>query len=124
MQKRGWPSEERRKFARLETSVDVSYTIIGKPGGIDVFSKNISAGGLCLVLDQVFPADTPLQLLIKVPDLKDPIHALGRVVWQRKIKDGAEEKYDTGVEFTGISDFDRFNLNRYVSEHIDHNNKP
>ena len=34
-------------------------------------------------------------------------------------KDKTKTGLITGIEFTGISDFDRFNINRYVLEHID-----
>ncbi|MBN3039185.1 MAG: PilZ domain-containing protein [Candidatus Omnitrophica bacterium] len=107
--------QERRKYMRLKTSVQVKYTIIGNPGEIEVFSKDVSAGGICMYLGEELVADTPLQLEIVIPDLKDPIHALGRVVWQKKDKGQEEQvKLETGIEFTGISDFDRFNINRYV----------
>lgn len=113
---------ERRKYVRMETSVEVKYTVIGKPGAIEVFSKNISAGGLCISAGEELSKDTPLQIEIKIPDLKDPIRALARVVWQKKFEapDKAQEvRFDTGIEFTGISDFDRFNINRYVTNRSD-----
>jgi len=112
------PVQERRQYARLNASVEVAYTVIGKPGEIKVFSKNISAGGLCIIMDKQMLVDTPLQLEIKIPDLKDPIAALARVVWQRTTKDSAGT-LETGVEFTGISDFDRFNIKRYVEENLE-----
>lgn len=113
--------KERRKYARLKASVEVKYTIIGKPGELQVFSKDISAGGLCVVAEKEFPIDTPLQLEIKMPDLQDPVQALGRVVWQKKIESAGDHKpyYNVGLEFTGISDFDRFNINRYIKDRIE-----
>ena len=114
--------KERRKYMRLEASVKVKYTIIGKPGTIKVFSKDISAGGLCLLLDEQLAVDTPLQLEIRIPDLKEPFHTIARVVWQKGFESvGAEPKahFTTGIEFTGISDFDRFNINRYVMDRIE-----
>ncbi len=114
--------KERRRYLRLKTSVEVEYTIIGKPGTIEAFSKNISAGGLCVITGEELVKDTPLELVIKIPDLKDPIRALARVVWQKTIEPAQEEtkgRFDTGIEFTGISDFDRFNINRYVKERIE-----
>lgn len=114
--------QERRKFARLKASVDVKYTVIGNPGEIEVFSKDISAGGLCIVLTEELIMDTPLQLEIVIPDIKDHIHALARIVWQRKNKEQSPEGkllFETGIEFTGLSDFDRFNLNRYILERIE-----
>ncbi|MBL7085018.1 MAG: PilZ domain-containing protein [Candidatus Omnitrophica bacterium] len=116
------PFKERRKYVRLKATAEVKYTVIGKPGEIKVFSKDISAGGLCIVHEEELPANTPLQLEIKIPDLKDPIFALARVVWQQRMEAASGEPkvyYNTGVEFTGISDFDRFNINRYVIEQVE-----
>lgn len=113
---------ERRKYVRLQASVEVKYEIIGKPGEIKVFSKDISAGGLCIVTKENLSPDTPLQLEIVFPDLKDPIRALARVIWQRRVnpQEGQAQAYfETGIEFTGISDFDRFNINRYIKERIE-----
>lgn len=121
-EKPGKPFEERRKYVRLQTGVGVKYTIIGKPGEVRAFSKDISAGGLCLVLSDELTEQTPLQLEIKIPDLKDAIAALARVIWQKKFTDPTDASkvcFHTGVEFTGISDFDRFNINRYVLENIE-----
>ncbi len=114
------PFQERRKYVRLKATVEVDYTIIGRPGEVNVFSKNISAGGLCIIVAKQLPVDTPLQLEIKIPDLKDPIPALARVVWQKETQGSPDKSgvsFDTGIEFTGISDFDRFNIKRYIEEH-------
>lgn len=116
------PFQERRSYMRLKASVSVEYNVIGKPGTMGVFSKDISAGGLCVIIKEQLPKDTPLQLEIKIPDLKDPICALARVIWQKRFEIVDKESkvgYDTGVEFTGISDFDRFNINRYVMERVE-----
>lgn len=116
------PFKERRKYVRLQATVQVNYKIIGKPGAVEVFSKNISAGGLCVVADKELSPDTPLQLEIKIPDLKAPIQAIGRVVWQNDIGTGDAKsigQFETGIEFTGISDFDRFNINRYVLDRVE-----
>ncbi|MBN2097804.1 MAG: PilZ domain-containing protein [Candidatus Omnitrophica bacterium] len=116
------PFQERRRYVRLKTCVEVKYTVIGKPGGIQSLTKNISAGGLCLTTDEKLSTETPLQLELKLPDLKDTIRALGRVVWQKNFESGGKEPkiyFDTGIEFTGISDFDRFNINRYILEHVE-----
>ncbi|UCB57203.1 MAG: PilZ domain-containing protein [Candidatus Omnitrophota bacterium] len=114
--------QERRKYLRFSAAVEVKYTIIGNPGAIKVSSKNVGAGGLCLTLKEQLKVDSPLQLEIKIPDLKEPIRALGRVVWQKPAKtSGAQPTvhFDTGIEFIGISNFDRFNINRYVKEQIE-----
>ncbi len=116
------PFKERRQYLRLKATVAINYTVIGKPGTVQVSSKNISARGLCIVTEEQLAAETPLQLEIRLPDAKDPIRALARVVWQKKFEAAGESPkvyFDTGMEFTGISDFDRFNLNRYVTEHIE-----
>ncbi|NQS99912.1 MAG: PilZ domain-containing protein [Candidatus Omnitrophica bacterium] len=113
------PVSERRKYARLEACVQVGYEVIGKPGAVEVSSKNISEGGLCLIASSQLLANTPLQLEIKIPDLNAPIRALGRVIWQRPTAGKSENEIETGIEFTGISDFDRFNIKRYIKDRIE-----
>lgn len=110
-------SKERRKYLRLEASVEVKYKVIGKPGEVKVFAKDISAGGLCIFTQENLASNTPLELKIKIPDLVDPIQALGKVIWQKKTE--SSQNFDMGIEFTGISDFDRFNMNRYIMERIE-----
>jgi c-di-GMP-binding flagellar brake protein YcgR len=117
MEKKEKSFKERRKYVRLKACVAVKYTVVGKPGTVTVSSKNISAGGLCLLVEEELAKDTPLQLEFRLPDLNNPIGALGRVVWQRRFESKGERSkvyFETGIEFTGISDFDRFNINRYV----------
>ena len=113
--------EERRKYVRLKATVEIMYTVIGAPGEIKVFSKNISAGGLCIMTKEQLADATPLQLEIRIPDLQGSIRALARVIWQKRFETAGEEPqicFNTGIEFIGISDFDRFNINRYVMEHV------
>lgn len=122
MEEKNRPFQERRKYVRLNAAVQVKYTIIGNPGAIRVSSKNVGAGGVCLIIAEELKIDTPLQLEIKVPDLKEPIRALGRVVWQKPAETSGTQAavhFDTGIEFIGISNFDRFNINRYVTEHVE-----
>ncbi len=113
----GDSSKERRKYLRLEASVEVSYKVIGNPGEAKVLAKDISAGGLCILTRENLASNTPLELAIKIPDLVDPIRALGKVIWQKKTE--AAETFDMGIEFMGISDFDRFNINRYIMERVE-----
>lgn len=116
------PFKDRRKYARLKATAKVKYIVIGKPGTIQVSSVNISAGGLCIVTEEQLALETPLQLGIKLPDIKDPIRALAKVVWQKEfVAAGKSPKvyFETGIEFTGTSDFDRFNLKRFVTEHVE-----
>ena len=113
------PNEERREFIRLNASVDVQYTILEKTspsGGAGVSSRNISAGGLCLIVYEDVPVGSLLALSVYFPDLDFPIICKGKVAWSKAFAVADEEKkrYDIGVEFVDISDEDRQKINQCV----------
>ncbi|MDD5067362.1 MAG: PilZ domain-containing protein [bacterium] len=93
---------EKRKFIRIDSQFIVWYQTIdedelsfGRPQ-----SKNISAGGILLELDESLKAGTCISLKFKLPNMDREVLAQGRVVRQQRLGSG---KIDTGIEFTTIS---------------------
>jgi len=112
---------DRRKFVRLNSAFDVVYARRKlTPGQKLALSKNISAGGICLILysayDDVKNGDI-LDLSLYLPKQKKPVNAIGKVVWVRKfeIKDKVKgQRFEAGVEFVAIDNKDRENIRKYV----------
>ncbi len=109
---------ERRKFPRLNLSVDIEYSVIGKESYLkgEGSTKNISSGGICVIVYEKIDIGDILSLVINLPAGERPIQTEGRVVW---IGDFilSEEKissWDAGIEFTGISEDDSQRLSKYV----------
>jgi c-di-GMP-binding flagellar brake protein YcgR len=116
------PQEERRKYLRLNALVDVAYNKHQqKPEeGLSLqLSKNISKGGICLIVYEEFKKDDLLDLRIYFPVVKAPIEAVARVAWVSEftIGDKIGKRYDMGIEFIKISDSDREKIDQYVFSH-------
>ncbi|NIM90680.1 MAG: hypothetical protein GTO17_06990 [Candidatus Aminicenantes bacterium] len=112
--------EEKREFARLDLNVRVDWKRITEtPAPEQEFSdktKNISAGGICLVVYEKMEVGEKMQIEMELPS-KKVIKAEGKVVWVSEYEiSGREEEtvYDIGVEFVKISQEERDEINQFV----------
>jgi len=115
--------EERRRFPRLGFNVEVECKIINgvesEPGHLQ--TKNIGAGGICLVSLDEFKVGNNLELIFSLPGITNQIHAVGRVVWLVPFNVGStltSRAYDAGIEFVNISDDDREKINQFVLQKL------
>jgi c-di-GMP-binding flagellar brake protein YcgR len=110
---------DRRKFARLDLALTVSYRVADQLGGDkeqDVVSSDISLGGLRLMTPGPLEHGTKLEIEIFLPtDEKDPIKADGEVVWQSKI---SATSYETGIVIRGIKDTDKRRFMEFVFDQM------
>ena len=112
--------EERRKFVRLNINVEINYTVITHPPHkqfvVPTKSRNVGAGGICLLADLPLKAGDLLKLEIFLPEDPPSIHAIGKVAWVKPFAVANENnlRYDAGVEFTEILEADRKKVNKYV----------
>ena len=84
-----------RKNHRTEIFVDVIYKVVSPIKGVGL-SRNISHGGLCLLLENELPPGTILQLKYRLPHEESRlIETTVEVIWQRK----SEKGYITGVKY-------------------------
>jgi len=110
--------EERRKFPRLNLAVDIEYSVLRKEPSskAEGQSKNLSSGGICLIVYEEVKIGDSLALVINLPEGERPIQAKGMVKWIGEFILSADKKnsWDVGVEFIGINEADREKLSRYV----------
>lgn len=96
--------EERRRCLRLNVYHLVKYRVISDRPHQSVLLlasiKDIGAGGICLVTEELLPVSTNLELQINFPVIDKPIFTLGRVVWSKQI--AKSNRYLVGVEFENI----------------------
>ena len=86
----------KRNHDRLAFIEKVHYKVLEQPFQA-VFSQNISALGMCLLMDKQFKPGTILELNFEIPESDSKmISTYSKVVWQRD--------YLTGVEFIGKND--------------------
>jgi len=112
---------ERRAYPRLDSSVNVRYRLIGdkeelkeKDMHLEKLSItiNISGGGIALTVPDKFSADSIIDLEIDLPDGKDLIRCLGKVVWTKKL---AQSFYEVGLCFLDITGEERTRIGLYAT---------
>ncbi len=109
--------KERRRFARLNVNVNVDYEVLPRhKQQKHVSSKNISTGGICVILKEPLEPETIIGLDIGLPEEAGKVTATGRIVWIQEFSIGEEahKRYEAGVEFTDISDEDRQKVEQCV----------
>jgi len=110
---------ERRKYPRLSAAV-VEYAPVGKEELQEMsFTRDVGAGGICIVVGEEIQKETILALKIYLPDNNNPIIAKGKVVWIRRSsflerRAGKKEYYDLGMEFVALDEKDREKIYHYV----------
>ena len=109
---------EKRKYPRLNTSVDINYNVTGKVPRQQQKSvtKNISAGGICLIVYEDIEVGAILNLKFNLGGTEDIIEAKGVVVWRSSfsILQDKRMRYDVGIEFIDIPENDRQKISEYV----------
>lgn len=114
---------EKRKYPRLTLNVGVEYKILKgfEFESTTTQSKNISAGGICIIALDKFEVGSSLSLKFSLPELDKPINAAGRVVWIEEFSVGdvsSSKAYDAGIEFIHIQEEDREKISQYVRQRI------
>jgi len=93
--------KNRRKYQRIDIDLLTDYR-----GDIESdlkrsFVKNISEGGVCVVLDHELKPSTDVRINFNMPTMTSkPIEIFGTVVWKKSIQD--EAGYVHGVVFTDV----------------------
>jgi c-di-GMP-binding flagellar brake protein YcgR len=86
--------KERRKNPRVKLNTKVKYQILGHSSR-EVIAQNISAGGMCLLLDRKISPRMILELEFRLPgDNNDVIDTYAEVVWQ--------SNSHTGIKFISM----------------------
>jgi c-di-GMP-binding flagellar brake protein YcgR len=109
--------EDKREFVRLNVLADVVYSRHTSTDPKLTLTKNISAGGICLIVYEPFKEGDLLDLKIGLPQEKSAINAVGRVVWSIEfsiLNDSQGKRYDIGVEFVDFDPKERERINQYV----------
>ena len=110
--------QERRQFVRLDTRLDTTYTVSTTGTTSRTAIKNISGGGICLIMDEVLAPGTRLQMVVKLPDTEQSTQFLGEVVWSEPYeiigKTERRRAVEAGIRFVEISPADHAVVMRYV----------
>ncbi len=99
--------KEKRKYKRYNKEFDVTYSCAKGSLIIEgnAKSKDVSAGGMRIPVDEVLKVSDRLRLAINLPWRRNPIDAIAKVVWASpRLIDGEQTvERDCGLEFTWVS---------------------
>jgi c-di-GMP-binding flagellar brake protein YcgR len=104
-------ASEKRKFPRLNAYHLVKYRPESWPaekGFVLASIKDISAGGMQIVIDEPVPVFSLLTVYINFPRLPQPLPCKAKVKWIKKA--GKLNKFVAGLEFVEIDDLCRKNI--------------
>ncbi len=100
----------------ISISGEATYKISGSAlAPVDVIVREISKTGLKFVTSTNLEPETKIDLIIKIVSILDPIHAVAKVLWQRKMS--SKFILDTNVEFIKIDDENSNRLVKYIYEY-------
>ena len=111
--------EEHRKYVRITESLKIGYKVVNPiTGPGECLSKEISAGGIRLSVQQRLAPGDILELEISLSRSSKPIRATGEVVWVNEIE-GFNLQYMIGIKFIKINPSEGSKIYNYIWEKIE-----
>ena len=112
--------KERRKYARLDMALTVSYAVLNPSGTpsemAEAMSGDISAGGLRLMTPAPLQNGDKLELNIYLAGEEDkPLSATGEVVWQTKL---SPISFETGVLIQHMENDDKKRFMQFIFDQM------
>jgi c-di-GMP-binding flagellar brake protein YcgR len=110
--------QEQRQFVRLDTRLEIQYTVLPAADGRGSLTKDVSAGGICFFSERVLAPATRLQVTMRVPGREQPIRFSAEVVWSERYeiigRARREEAVEIGAQFLEIAPADRDAIMQHV----------
>ena len=108
----------KRERSRISLSIsgEAFYKIVGfHVPPVDVIVREISKSGLKFVTSNTIEPESLMEITIKVTSISEPIHAVAKVLWQRKLT--SKFLFDTCVKFIKINDENSNRLVKYIYDY-------
>ena len=106
------PGENKRKAARLHHEIPVAYRSVGS--FLSDWATNISQGGLFINTRKPLTVGTAVRILIQLPGASFPCELAGRVTRVAEFDNHANMVPGMGIEFTGIDEARRQEIDSFV----------
>ena len=95
---------ERRRYKRFDLSLNVTYQLEGWGERYTCITKNISGGGVCLIMDTDLKDDTRIDLRLPSSDAdkNESIAIKAQKVWSREV-DKADSQFSSNQRGSSLS---------------------
>ncbi|MCM8793756.1 MAG: PilZ domain-containing protein [Candidatus Omnitrophica bacterium] len=113
-----WNGRERRRFQRFKTNLPIKYEVSDKfKPHQEVPTRDISQGGLGLILYEKLKPGTALRIWIELPGKKEKLFVLGNIAWQKEVTPEGESKrvFYAGVCFTAVDSLSQLHLLNFIN---------
>ncbi len=115
----------KRAYSRLTSAINLRHKVYkSKEGFKPAFvpeqlsvTKNISAGGILFASEEPITVGTILELKIELPDDKEPIECLAKVIRAEEIV--PDKTYNIATNYLDITSAQRVRLNKYVETELE-----
>ena len=117
--------KERRQFPRFDyENIQIWKDLTSNM--LNCKAKNLSAAGVCVLLDEELEIATKFGIKITLPDKHRPITCNGKINWTMARADRRKYppyEYETGIEFTDIRKVDRYRIIHYSESKLENLSK-
>ena len=110
--------EERRQFVRLDTRLEIQYSVLPSEAPQAATTKDVGGGGICIFADKDLRPGTRLQVAMKLPGREQPVNFTAEVVWSESYemigKTERKRSVEAGVRFIEIAPQDQETVMQHV----------
>ncbi|MBI4355663.1 MAG: PilZ domain-containing protein [Candidatus Omnitrophica bacterium] len=112
--------QDKRRFARLRTTVDVTYQTAPESVVQRAETKDLSHGGICLVVRESLAIGSVVHLTLTLRGIAAPIACQAKVRWLREVRPAdvgisAWTAFEAGLEFEELTAEDQEALRRHYT---------
>ena len=112
--------EEQRRFVRLPAPVETTYTVLPDGRPQRTLTKDLGAGGACLVMEKPLAPGAHVQMAFTLPGREQPVNAIAEVVWSGDVelagRTGRRRSAETGLRTIEIAPQDHAALAQFVAD--------
>ena len=105
---------ERRKYKRKLIKLDVEYDMSSDQRWLETHSRDLGAGGICLITKDAIPLGKSFDLKFYIPDKDRPVKVIGKVMWNEKIDEDGTGMFYNGIQFVRIDKADKALILKFV----------
>ena len=112
--------KEPRGFVRLPALVEAIYTVLPDGWPQRTLTKDLSAGGACLLMEKPLAPGVHVQMAFTLPGRSMPVNAIAEVVWSGDVeligRTGQRRSAEVGVRTIEIAPQDHAALVQFVTD--------
>jgi c-di-GMP-binding flagellar brake protein YcgR len=112
--------QEQRSFVRLRAPVEATYTVLPDGRPQRTLTRDVSLGGVRLVMDKPLSRGAQLQLALVLPGQERPVNATGEVVWSEEVawigRGGERRNAEVGIRTLEMAPQDQESLTGFIAD--------